>query len=178
MVSFIENLSQIFIASSGYFSHSFSKMKWRGSKWVLCPVSQCGPYSLLLLGRSFSPCLLPPQPGVQGCCGLEGVGMQMATTSRARFWLMSHNMTVAVNPVPTRTGASVTWKTMAVLRHLCQRSKPSHQCRSCRHLDCPKPGKDNLHCLNYCPTQRVRKQHSHVQVFTNYTLQLYVICWF
>lgn len=70
------------------------------------------------------------------------------------------------------------WKTMAVLRHLCQRSKPSHQCRSCRHLDCPKPGKDNLHCLNYRPTQRVRKQHSHAQVFTNYALQLYVICRF
>lgn len=31
MVSFIEDLSQIFIAS-GYFSYSFSKMKWRGSK--------------------------------------------------------------------------------------------------------------------------------------------------
>ena len=26
------------------------------------------------------------------------------------------------------------WKTMVVLRHLCQCSKPSHQCRSSRHL--------------------------------------------
>lgn len=143
MVSFIEDLSQIFIASSGYFSYSFSKIKWRGSGWILSPASQCRPYPLLLLRCRFCPCLLPPQPGVQGCVGLEvgsGDGHHKKINdphfekwSATWQWLW----TLFLHPWSLHDLLLLLAqqrKSMVVLVYLCQCSKPSHQCGFCRHL--------------------------------------------